>query len=589
VKHDLLIHEPPRYNGSVNRACASSAAIVLGLSACSREPDSPRPPAAPAESAKAPPSAAPQAARWFVDVTAELGLPADFGTMPDGQYALPEIMGPGVALFDCDNDGDLDLLERRCPPPGHPRDPAPDRLWRREADGRYVDVSESSKLHDPGFGQGVAIGDVDNDGDQDVYCANLFHDAFYSNHGDGTFTEATEAAGFAAAGGWNCSAAFFDADRDGDLDLFVAHYVEYEPTTVCRNATSAQEYCGPKSYTPVVSSLWRNDGSGRFKEESGPSGLRSRGAGLGVVCADLTGDGWPDVYVANDASENHLWVNRGDGTFAEEGLERGVALNRYGKPEGSMGIAIGDVDGNGFYDLMVTNIVGENNTLYLGDAGHAFQDSTPHAGMSRYDLPTTGFGCGFFDLELDGDLDVAVVNGRVRRGPKHESAALTPFWDLYAEPNFLFVNQGDASFEDAAAQAGDFTRRAEVSRALAFADLDGDGDLDLVKTQVLGPLRVFRNDAPRRGHWLLVRARTGKRDALGADVVVRCGAKSFRSLCLAAASYATSDDPRAHFGLGANGSYDRLEVTWPSGRRELFAGGAADRVIEVVEGEGKAP
>jgi hypothetical protein len=563
---------------------STPAAILVALSGCGRESASSTPTSStPEESAAVAP-----AARWFVDVTAELGLPADFGTMPDGHYALPEIMGPGVALFDYDGDGDLDILERRCPPPGHPNDPAPDRLWRREADGRYVDVSESSKLHDPGFGQGVAIGDVDNDGDPDVYCANLGHDAFYVNNGDGTFRESTQAAGFAAADGWNCAAAFFDADRDGDLDLFVAHYVEYEPTTVCRNATSAQEYCGPKSYTPVVSSFWRNDGAGRFKDESAAVGLRARGAGLGVVCADLTGDAWPDVYVANDASENHLWVHQPGAGFADEGLERGVALNRYGKPEGSMGIAIGDADNNGFYDLMVTNIVGENNTLYLGDASHGFQDATPHAGMSRYDLPMTGFGCGFFDLELDGDLDVAVVNGRVRRGPQLENAALTPFWNLYAEPNFLFVNRGDASFDFAAARGGDFTRRAEVSRALAFADLDGDGDVDLVTTQVLGPLRVYRNDAPHAGHWLLVRARTGRRDALGADVVVRCGAQSFRSLCLAAASYATSDDPRAHFGLGAAASYDRLEVTWPSGRRELFAGGAADRAIEVVEGEGKA-
>jgi len=533
----------------------------------------------------APPASSPSPG-FFVDVTASLGLPVESGPMPDGTYASPEIMGPGVALFDCDGDGDLDLLERRCPPPGHWGEPAPDRLWRREADGRYVDVSAASGLHDPGFGQGVAIGDVDNDGDQDVYCANFGRDTFYRNNGDGTFTEATDAAGFTGTDGWSVAAAFFDADRDGDLDLFEVEYVQYDPTTPCEVMNGGREYCSPSFYKTLVSRFWRNDGTGHFRDDSAAAGIQERGAGLGIVCADFTGDGWPDVYVANDTYANHLWINRGDGTFADQALERGAALNRYGKAEASMGIALGDVNGDGLLDLMVTNIAGENNTIYAGDALHGFEDVTPRAGMSRFDLKDTGFGCGFLDVDLDGDLDVAIVNGRVLRGPILPNAALTPFWNRYAESNRLFLNQGDGTFADASAQAGDFTRRAEVSRGLAFGDLDGDGDIDLVTTQVLGPMRVYRNDAPRRGHWLLVRTRTGRRDALGADVRLSCGTRIFHDLCLAAGSYVNSDDPRVHFGLGAHSNYDRLEVTWPSGRRELFPGGAADRVVEVVEGEG---
>ncbi len=560
--------------------------LPLGCGPDDRSPDA-KPPAVPLANT---PGGSPAVAPAFTDITAVSGLPAEFGAMPDGTYALTEIMGPGVALLDYDGDGDLDVLERRCPPPGNASEPAPDRLWQRQADGRYVDASATSGLHDPGYGMGVAVGDVDDDGDVDVYCANYGHDTFFRNQGDGTFIDDTAAAGFGAADGWTCAVAFFDADRDGDLDLFASHYVAFQESVVCRRQDSAREYCGPLSFTPTVDTLWRNQGGGRFVDDSVGAGINARGAGLGVTCADFTGDGWPDVYVANDAGANHLWVNRGDGRFVEDGLERGAAVNRFGKPEGSMGVGIGDADGDGALDLFVTNIEEENNTLYTGDAAHGFLDVTARAGMSRHDLGATGFGCAFLDVELDGDVDLAIVNGRVRRSTVKPNAHLAPFWNPFAEPNFLFWNDGKGGFTRAeVADGGDFVARAEITRGLAIGDLDGDGDLDLATSQVLGPLRLYRNDVPRAGHWLLVRARTGKRDALGADVRVTAGGRTLRRLCLAAFSYVSSSDPRAHFGLADAARFDSIEVLWPSGRKERFEGGAADRVVELVEGEGRSP
>jgi hypothetical protein len=526
----------------------------------------------------------------FVDVTVALELPLEFPAV-DGSHSLVEIMGPGLAWFDADGDGDLDLLERRCPPPGRPSEPAPDRFWRLEADGRYVDATASSGLADPGYGQGVAIGDVDNDGDNDVYCANYGPDAFFLNRGDGTFALSTSQAGFPADDDWTCAAAFFDADRDGDLDLFLAHYVEFDASVVCRRQDSAADYCGPLAFPPTVDSLWINDGSGRFTEEGRARGITAKGAALGVVCADFTGDGECDIYVANDAGNNHLWINQGGGRFAEDGLERGVAVNRFGKPEGSMGIAVGDLDGNGAQDLLVTHIAEENNTLYLADAaGGTWRDATPHAGMARHDLPRTGFGVAFLDLELDGDLDVAVVNGRVRRGRPEPGCTLRPYWVPFADRNLLFLGGGDARFSPAPREvAGSFVAAAELGRGLAVGDFDDDGDLDLATSQAIGPVRIHRNDVPRSGHWLRVRAVTGRRDALGAEVRVRAGGREWRALALAASSYASSSDPRVHFGLGAATEVDSIEVRWPSGRVERFDGGGVDRTIQLLEGTGRAP
>ena len=523
----------------------------------------------------------------FVEITTELGLPTPPDTWPDGTHTLPEIMGGGVGLFDYDGDGDLDLLEIRNPPPGQFERPAPNRFYEQLADGTFIDVTSESGLGDPEYGQGVAIGDADNDGDLDVYVANYGPDAFFLNQGDKTFVNATSAAGF-RGDYWSTSAAFLDYDRDGDLDLYVVHYIQFDPERRCEiNVRSTVDYCGPQVFNGESDTLYRNDGDGTFTDVTSEAGLTRAGKGLGVVPADLTGDGQVDIYVANDGEVNQLWVNNGDATFTDEAVIRGVGFNAYGRPEASMGIAAGDADGDGRLDLFMTHLAGETNTLYMASEYAVFTESSDVSGMAVTDLPYTGFGCGFFDFDNDGDLDVAVVNGGVKRAPVHEGDRAANFWGAYVQPNLVFRNDGGARFSDVSDSAGDFGSRVEVSRGLAFGDIDLDGDIDLVEG-TLGGVRVFRNDSPPPGnHWLRVRTLTGNRDALGAEVVVVAGGDRTLRLGTPAFSYASSSDFRIHFGLGEAAAVDAIEVTWPDGSRESFAVPGVDRELTLRQGQGE--
>jgi hypothetical protein len=527
----------------------------------------------------------------FADVTAELGLPGP-GDWPDGTYFLPEIMQGGIALFDADGDGVLELLQVRIPPPGGTESALSNRMYRRsQPAGSFRDVTREAGLDEPGYGQALAVGDTDNDGDLDVFVANYGPDRFYVNAGDGSFTGATERAGL-VEDGWSTAAAFCDYDADGFQDLYLVRYQRFDAGKVCTDASSRREYCGP--ILGAQDSLFHNEGDGTFTDRTAEAGivLPQRGAratGLGIVFLDLTQDGRPDIFVANDAQANQLWVNQGDGRFIDQAVQRGVAFDRDGRTEANMGVAVGDVNGDGYIDLLTTHLWMENNRLYLGTELPLFRDHTIGSGLSRHDLERTGFGCGFFDFDHDGDQDLAVVNGGVHRRPPLPGAP-AGFWADYAEPNQLFENDGSAVFALADAKAGGFASEVEVSRGLAFGDLDADGDLDLVVSNIDNSLRVYRNDAPPRGsHWLLVRALTHGRDALGAQILVRAGEREFLGLVLAAYSYAVSSDPRAHFGLGSIDSIDAIQVLWPDGQRELFPGTPVDREITLQRGEGRAP
>lgn len=534
-------------------------------------------------------------APWFVEITAEVGLDFVHQTGADGGLHLQEVMSSGCALFDYDNDGDLDIyLTNGAFDLGKTQNangPA-NQLYRQEADGRFVNVTNESGLGDRGYGMGVAIGDIDNDGDADVYVTNYGPDHLYRNRGDGTFEDITTAAGI-AVDGWSASAGFVDYDRDGFLDLYVTRYLKYRPNNECFDLTGRRTYCGPKPFRPVPDVLLHNNGDGTFTDVTEQAGLSQVfGHGLGVVFHDFNADGWLDIYVANDGDANQLWINQQDGTFRDEALFQGVALNWHGVGEAGMGVVLADFDNDLDFDLFMTHLRAESNTLYRNEGvGRGFTDATATCGLGPSSVAYTGFGTAAFDADLDGDLDLMVANGRVAYGDLLEGVEIPPPWDILAEPNLFYLNDGTGSFELIAEPVASLCGRVEISRALAAGDIDNDGDIDLLLTNGQGRARLFRNDVPRRGNWLTIRALdpTLGRDAIGARVTVHCGARRFVRTIGRCFSYLSSNDPRAHFGLGQVERVDRINVVWPDGTSEDFSGVAVDREVKLVRGKGERP
>ena len=535
-------------------------------------------------------------AGYFRDVTARVGIPISGELWPAGKYLTPEITPGGVALLDYDNDRDLDIYQICHGPPALPPKafniPAPNRLFRQD-DGKFFEVPDAAGLNDAGYGHGAAVGDVDNDGDVDVFVTNYGPDALYLNDGTGNFERAADSA-VATADSWSSAASFLDYDRDGDLDLFVVHFAEFDAGKRCQSNLEGDEpdYCGPHTFPGLRDTLYENDGSGNFTDVSRKAGIDVPARGWGVLCGDLTGDGWADIYVANDEEPNQLWVNGGDGTFFDEAVLRGLAFNGQGRVEASMGVTWGDLDHDGRLDLFMTHVTSETNTLYTSGGspdGESYADRSIASGMSGIDLPYTGWGCAMFDVDHDGDLDLAVANGRVAKGAVRPEAKLGKFWNRYAEPNLLFLNSGQGRFTAATESEDDFSKGLEVTRGLAVGDLDEDGDLDLVTDSIGNQLRVFRNDAPDADtHWLAVKATTGKRTAIDAKVTLAISERDKRvALVQPSYSYLASNDPRVHFGLGTIDDVESLEIQWPDGTRERFPVTGVDRVVEVIQGEGE--
>ncbi len=565
---------------------AATAAMVLAAG-CEKRPDEARPgkPAA-------------QVSAWFEDFTDRSGVRFVHEVEVSGNYLFSESIGSGAAFFDFDNDGRLDIylihnVSRSSS--------ATNRLYRQVADGRFLDATPGSGLDVAGQGNGLAIGDINNDGLPEVLVTEYDRIRLFLNRGKGVFAEVTAAAGLTNSN-WSVPAAFFDYDRDGWLDLVVGNYLDFDPTQKCPDAKGQPDFCGPHGFHSTITRLYRNLGNAsgdaavapRFEDVTIRSGLsRAPGKAMEIVCADFNGDRWPDVFITDDGLPNRLFINQRHGTFKEEAVARGLAYTGMGTAAANMGVALGDVDGDGQFDVFVPHLAEENHTLWRQGPPGVFHDDTARAGLVNLPWHGTGFGAVFSDFDGDGAIDLAVANGLVRRRSwkltPRLAAGIAPFWTPYAEPSQLFANDGNGHFREVSSANPPFCGEAQVGRGLACGDIDNDGGQDLLVIGIGSPARLFRNVANPRRHWLGVRAidpSLGGRDAYGAEIRLATGSRRQHRVVQPAYSYASSNDPRVHFGLGDTPGFDEITVVWPDGFEERFAGGTADRYLVIRKGSG---
>jgi hypothetical protein len=539
------------------------------------------------------PAPAPPAAGGVVfrDVTDAAGIRFEHRSDPEKKYIL-ESMSGGVALVDFDRDGRLDvyLLNSLTVDTADQPKSAPSALYRNLGGGEFEDVGVAAGVAYPGWGMGVCAADVDGDGWTDLYVTTVGRNRLYRNRGDGTFEDVADKLGV-GGGGWSAGCGFADYDRDGDLDLFVSRYVavdadhlpEFGKGHTCQYRGIPVQ-CGPRGLPGTSDLLYRNDG-GRFTEVSQSAGVADpeKYFGLGIAWLDYDQDGWIDLYVANDAGPNFLYRNQKDGTFKDQAFMLGVAVSEDGGEQGGMGVAVGDVRNRGRFDLYVTNFSEEYNALYQND-GDYFTDVSFRSGSAASSLPFVGWGTALFDYDNDGWLDLLVVNGHVY--PQLASAKLGASAS-YRQRRLLYHNRGDGTFDEIAAGLGPTLAEERVSRGMAVGDLDGDGRLDVVITELDGRAQVLQNAVPDPGNWLLVELRgdRGNRDAIGAVVTVTTGPTTQRRLVRSGTSYLSQDDLRQHFGLGAAKKIDTLEVLWPDGTTSTRSGVEVNQKVVVEKGK----
>jgi enediyne biosynthesis protein E4 len=530
---------------------------------------------------------------WFSDTAERSGLRFRHVNGMTGNHTMTEILGSGVALIDYDNDGDLDvfLVQSR----------GRSQLFRNNlietGTLSFTDVTDASGIATTGYGMGVATGDFDNDGFVDLYVTSYGTSQLFHNNGDGTFSDVSKRSGTGVSG-WSVPAAFFDYDGDGWPDLFVGTYLRYnvEQNTRCFGPSGAVDYCTPNTYRPQPSRLFHNNRDGTFSDVTAKSGIGSEyGPALGVSTADVNGDGWPDLFVANDSQPNQLWINQHDGTFKNVALAAGVALTAEGKAEASMGVDAGDADNDGDDDLFITEQNGEGHNLYVNDGTGMFEDQSARSGLASASLAFTGFGVAWFDFDNDGWLDLLTVNGAVQTiqslAQAHDPLPLH-------QQKQLFRNLGHLRFEDVSAKAGAVFALSEVGRGAAFGDIDNDGDTDVVVNNNNGPARLLINNIGNKKHWIgfrLVRsvrlqadsgpAKAGHyvRYELARIEVIRRNSPTLWRRARTDGSYASANDPRVLVGLGDSSATPVVRVHWPDGRTTDVKDVAIDRYLTVEE------
>jgi uncharacterized protein YndB with AHSA1/START domain len=521
----------------------------------------------------------------FTDVTAAAGIRFTHNSGRAGKKYMPETLGSGVALFDADGDGWLDVLlvnSRDWQPRGRKSLQA---LYRNNRNGTFTDVTRGSGLDVETYGLGVAAGDYDNDGREDLYITSLDGDRLFHNEGGGRFKDVTAASGVKNAN-FGTSAAWLDYDRDGRLDLFVANYVQWsrDKDLWCSLDGATKSYCTPESYKGTASKLYRNLGGGRFQDASQKAGVADpTSKSLGIAVLDYNGDGWPDLFVANDTQPNKLYRNNRNGTFTDEAVEAGVAFSEEGTARGAMGVDAADYDRSGRPHLLVGNFANEMLALYHNEGSGIFVDEAPASAVGQASLLTLTFGVFFFDYDLDGHPDILAANGHLEEEINRVQPRVT-----YRQPPLLFRNLGRGKFASIASAVGPQFSRPIVARGAAYGDVDRDGDLDVVLTTNHGPAYLFRNDGGNRNHWLRVRTVGTKSNRDGIGAVVRVTSASGRQWAMvrSGSSYCSQSEMAPTFGLGKDKAVQTLEVEWPSGVKQRFTNVPTNQVVTVEEGKG---